>query len=470
MSDADRRWLWGLAGLAISTRLAWALWLHPADEFVFKDMRGYVVHATALVEHGFSPHRSMVFQSWGTYFLLAIPIAIFGPDHLAPAAALWGLASAAVVPLIYLLAREVSEHRGVAIGAGVATLCWYPSLSHAGLFLSEGPFCAAMVATVWRLAVLLRTGRGALGCGLLASFCLALRPESAVAWVLAAGLWLAVRRRHAAAGWREVGLVALPLAITLAFSQWYFHHHTGRWGGVAESSHANLTPARCHHPWVQAFDDAGSFERSTRSTDGRVYGVTSMYEMLRGPDRLDPSHPLALRPAFGEKPGRFELPGPAGPIPIRVSADGVSLKFVGHRADPDVHAAIQAACIERTGVREQARYALVNLSGLWLFNPQWPDNARGGEPYRPWSDAFIVLFQWLIWIPSLLGLRAALAHARERPAFALVAIPLVALMLVAAVWFGSIRLRAPYDAFALLLASDAWLKLATWVRARVRAP
>jgi hypothetical protein len=450
-----------LTGLALLTRLVWALWVHPADEFVFRDMRGYVVHASALVEDGFAPHRSMVFQAWGTYFLLALPVGVFGSETLVPAAILWAVLAAGVVPLGYLLAREVSEHQGVAIATGIVLSCWYPSLSHAGLFLSEGPFSCALVAAVWRLVVLLKTGRGALGCGLLGAACLALRPESLLLFAAAFVLWFWRRAHHPRVGWREVGAVALPMLVVLAFSQWYFHRHTGRWGGVAESSRANLTPARCHHPWVRAYPDAASFERG--GTGGRVYGVTSMFEMLQ---EIDPESPLALRPAFGTEPARHTIPMGDGTFPIRVSGDGLTLEFAGHRADPDIHAAIQAACVERTGWREQGRYALVNLSGLWFFNAQWPDNARQGEPYRPWSDAFVVLFQWLVLVPSLLGIRAGLGAARERPELTLAVLPLCVSMLVAVIWFGSIRLRTPYDPFALLVAVEVWARVLGWARDR----
>ena len=148
-------------------------------------------------------------------------------------------------------------------------------------------------------------------------------------------------------------------------------------------------------------------------------------------------------------------------MPLRVSPGGVSLQYVGHRADPRLHAAIQRACNARTGWLEQLRYSAVNLGGLWFWNSHWPDNTRGGEAFRPWSDRFIAVFQWLVWVPSLLGGLWALKGARRNPGLALCALPLAAMMLVAAIWFGVVRLRTPYDPLALLLAAEAYARVFT---------
>lgn len=450
-----------LAVLAVATRLAWALWVHPAEDYVFKDMRGYVVHARHLVEHGLQPYRSMVFQAWGTYALLALPLALFGVDALWAAALLWALLGAAAVPIAYLLACRVGADRRVAAAVGVGALLWYPNLASSGLFLSETPLLCFLLAATWRLVVLLQDGRGALGCGILCAICFALRPEVALFFALAVGLWLLVRREHPAARARHVGIVAAPVVIVLLLSLWWFHNHTGRWGSIAESARANLTPARCHHPWVQAYESAAEFERKPGLDAGRVYGVTSFFERLR---RGDADGRLALRPVFGTRPVRLEVAGPEGPIPIRIGQDGISIQFVGHRADPTIHAALQRACVERTGLPGQLRISAANLAGLWFFGSQWPDNTQESRPFLPWSNAFVTIFQWFVWLPSLIGTAVALRGARYNPGLALCALPLVAMMITAAIWFGEIRLRTPYDPLALLLAAVAYARIFSLLR------
>ena len=167
MVRPNPRVLAALVVLAIASRLAWGLWLHPAEEYVYKDMRGYVTHARHLVEHGLQADRSLVFQAWGTYALLAVPLAIFGVESLRAAGVLWALLGAAAVPITYLLACRVCSSHRVAAGVGIAALLWYPNVASSGLFLSETPFMAFLIAAIWRLVVLLQDGRGALGCGIL---------------------------------------------------------------------------------------------------------------------------------------------------------------------------------------------------------------------------------------------------------------------------------------------------------------
>lgn len=463
MIAPNRRLLLALAVLAVVSRVAWVVWVHPPQDFDFKDMHAYLEHARRLVEHGLAPDRSMAFQAWGTHALLAVPIALFGGANLLPAALLWAAMGAAAVPITYLLACRVCARPGVAAAVGVAALLWYPNLANTGLFLSETPFMCALVATVWRLVVLLQDGRGAPGCGALAACCVALRPEVALFFALAAGLWWWSRGRSPA-GWRHVAIVAAPVVLVLLFSLWHFHRHTGRWGGIAESARANLTPARCHHPWVQTFDKAEQLDRGPGLKAGSVYGVVSYYEMLQRGDAA----PFALRPAFGTTARALEIAGPDGPMKVRVSPGGVSLQYVGHRADPRIHAAIQRACVAQTGWAGQLRVSAVNLGGLWFWNSHWPDNTRGGEPFRPWSDFFIKVFQWGVLAPSLLGVGLALRRARADPGLAVCALAIVAMMIVAAVWFGAIRLRTPYDPLALLLAAEAYAWLV--VRRGVTGP
>ncbi len=73
--------------------------------------------------------------------------------------------------------------------------------------------------------------------------------------------------------------------------------------------------------------------------------------------------------------------------------------------------------------------------------------------------------------PSLLlGMYLALREARTNPGLALCALPLLNMMIVAAIWFGEVRLRTPYDPLALLLAAVAYAHLVSRIRRRQPAP
>lgn len=460
MRAPNPRVLLALGSLALASRLAWALWVHPPEDYVFRDMLGYVHNARHLVEHGLAPNWYLAFQAWGTHALLALPLAIFGADELRPAAILWACLGAAAVPLVYLLACRVCSRPWLAPAVGVAALLWYPNVVNAGVFLAEAPLLCFLTAALWRMVVLVQEGRGALGCGISCALCFALRPEVAVFLLLALGLWLRVRREHPAAGPRQVALVAAPLALVAAFSLWNFHRHTGRWGGIAESARINLTLSRCQHPRVQAYASEEKFERDPSVKGGSVIGIASYAQRLPQEDGL-----LALRPAFGRSPMRLEIEREGAPLPIRISKRGMSVQFVGYH-DPETHAALLRACVARTGLLGQVRVSLSNLSGLWFFNAQWPDNSDRGEPFVPYSNAFVAIFQWAVWLPSLIGIGLALRGMRRNPGLALCSLPLVGLMIVASIWFGEVRLRTPYDPLALLLAGETYARVGSLVRRR----
>ena len=83
MIRPNRRLLLALTGLALASRLAWALWIHPPGDYVFRDMEGYMYSARHVVEHGFAAHRYLAFQAWGTHALLVAPLARISHDRRA---------------------------------------------------------------------------------------------------------------------------------------------------------------------------------------------------------------------------------------------------------------------------------------------------------------------------------------------------------------------------------------------------
>jgi hypothetical protein len=72
------------------------------------------------------------------------------------------------------------------------------------------------------------------------------------------------------------------------------------------------------------------------------------------------------------------------------------------------------------------------------------------------------IYQIFLWLPSLVGVGLAIARLRERPELALVAWQLVNYMVVATIFFGTIRLRTPYDPYAILLAVEVWGMAVLW--------
>lgn len=448
-TGSSLRFFWWLVALALLTRLVWVLAVHPPDAYVFSDMRKYVERAQDLAEHGFRPGvRTLAWQAWGTHTLLALPLWIFGKDALWAGSVMWGLMSAASVPLGYLLAARVSSRPWMAKVTGVALLLWHPSLSNAGYFLSETPFLFFQLWSTLLLVIVLQEGRRGLAAGIVSSIAFALRPQSALFFLLVLVTWALSRKRLAHVQPRHLLAVSVPLLLMLGLSFWRFHAHTGDWIGVAENANMNLTAGRCHNIVTQAFKSEGELRRSEaagNTRDGRRVSLPGFRTLAK---RVPPEHPLALRPAMQSE----------------------TIRFVGYVGDPEIHREIRRECYARTGVLEQARYSLVNVSLLWFVGQQWPEQEQ--KTARAWFLPPLIFFkhffQIAVWLPSLLGMVIALRRLRQAPGLSFCAWQQVTSMTVAAIFFGTIRLRTPYDPYAIILALEAYAVVAVWARARWR--
>ncbi|HET6582970.1 MAG TPA: hypothetical protein VFG69_05980, partial [Nannocystaceae bacterium] len=388
-------------------------------------------------------------QAWGTHAILSVPLRLFGIDALVAAAVLWGTMAAAAVPLSYLLAVRVSRIRRVPEAVGLAVLAWHPNMSNAGYFLSETPFlCFALAATLGLVALLQDGGwKPAITAGLTGAVAFAVRPQCAMFFALAFATWIVVRRR--APQVRVVRLVAvgLPLLFTLLFSFWRFHAHTGYGPGIAENANMNLTAGRCHNVVTQAFRSENDLARSDRkhnTRDGRRVSIPNFRVAWKLPD----GHPLALRPVLGHE----------------------SIKFVGFIGDPEIHREIRRRCYAETGLWGQVRISFVDLMLSWFVDRQWPEMERGRERFLGVLDGYRTVFQIFVLVPSLVGVGYAIARLRRRPELALVAWQVVNYMVLAAIFFGTLRLRSPYDPYAIILAAEVWgMALLWWLRRRASA-
>lgn len=444
----DRRFLLILTAVAVATRLLWVLWIHPPEDYVFSDMKKYVERAIDLATHGFRPGvRTLAWQTWGTHYVLAAALALSG-GALKVGAVLWGLMSAAAVPAAYLLSCRVSTRVWMPKVVGVAMLLWLPNLSNSGYFLSEAPFLCFQLWSTYLLVVVMQDGRRAWAAGIVSAIAFAVRPQSALFFLLVLASWALNRARLRHVLPRHLLAVALPLLLTLTFSFYRFHAHTGYWGGIAENANMNFTAGRCHNIVTQAFKTQAKLDKSERlgkTRDGRRVSLPGFRILAAAVDKRWPDSPFGLRPAFRSE----------------------TIRFVGYVGDPEIHRGIRAECYARTGVVEQVRYGAVNMSLLWFVGHQWPEIERGRKLFYPPLQFFKYAYQIVVWIPSLIGMFAAIVWARRRPALTLCAWQLATSMLVAAIFFGSLRLRTPYDGYAIILALEGYVLLVPWLRAKL---
>lgn len=499
-AGASRDWVfWALLGAAVISRLVWVLWVHPPQAHVFSDMAHYVYRARLVAD--FEVHagmREMVWQAWGTHALLAIPMLLMGPGESALefAGLIWAGCSAATVVLGYQLAlrafigagqkpgplADASTYRVDGSSAkdgpapikawpatvvGVVLLVWVPLISHTGFFISETPYACVLLATTLGVVRLIQDGRGALGAGVFGALAFALRPQSAVFFILLGLVWLLDRRRRDTLGirgtWsrrvdlRAALLFSLPLIVALTISVVRVRVYTGSFGAVAENGTMNLTAGRCHNIVTRAYPSQDTLEASQRTGSPRASRRISL-PGFRALGREGPDHPLALRPALG----------------------GESIDLVGYIGDAKVHREIRRRCYAATGISGQLRYAVTNMALLWVVARPWPESSDKWAPQLlPLAvhgrdlAALLAPLCVLGMILALLGWAgpdpttgsgsggpgpAADAERERRACLGVCALQFLSILVVSALFFGTPRLRAPYDPYALVLA----LALVSW--------
>jgi 4-amino-4-deoxy-L-arabinose transferase-like glycosyltransferase len=221
MRDGGRgRWdvvaVAAIVGGAVA-REAWGVVAHPAMDYVYSDMAGYVDRARRLVE-GAPLSRFDTLFAPGTHLLLSLPMWLFGSGHrgLLVASMLWA-AMSAVTPF---LAWRVARHLLSPAAAAVATVLVAASplaVAYSGFFTSETP-STALLLTVVLLALTCRSVEGrrrdvtAIALGLAAGVLVAVRPQLALNAAFAVVPLLLVWRRYR----RLLAIAVVAGAVALA--------------------------------------------------------------------------------------------------------------------------------------------------------------------------------------------------------------------------------------------------------------
>lgn len=238
-------------------RIVWILFAHPPVDYVYSDMRGYVVRAEHLAWVG-SLGPNDAFYPPGTHVLLAVPLKLYGDETgLWAAAVLWCALSIAAVWLSWRLARELLSP---AAGAITAILCALSPLfiTSGGYFTSETPALAFMLAALWLgAAATRRTGRVtvvlALVSGSLGGVAVAIRPQLLLNMAIVAALIIWVFRRRIA----PLAGFATGLAVVLALVVVHNSVATNQLTGLANNGGLNFWFGHCDARKVVALDHDG---------------------------------------------------------------------------------------------------------------------------------------------------------------------------------------------------------------------
>lgn len=486
-ADRKRRyWVLVLFVAALAVRLHWNLRVHPLQSFLYSDMKGYWGRADALLDNPFSVGEYQAFFPFGTTWLLAGIKFVFGRDAFWAVSTIWAIMGAAVVASSYAIAdRIIGERvRWVAPAVGLFLLVYYPLLAIGGYILSELPFCFCLTISLLLLVRLIdgdaRPGEAWL-LGLMLGVGTLVRPQMLLSVGLVGVLWLLMyiggRRGkpnpYAKLSWAVLGRVAVPLLLLLTMASIRYHVHTGEFGLVSNNSSINLVFGRCHNKGIYSRPD-GEGHATVRFSPPPL--IQLEINSARDPDALfqtrsiwaDHPEPVAGVPgfaidAYGCKRRKCYLPGS-------------EIEYRGYIGDKDIHHQIVRACIERGGLARQAYFTATHWVMLWRLNVMWPDQAnprpRSSEPRETWrhrQQVWAQIHRGILMVPALLGLAFVLVP-RRRPKEAMVAVNLWALLIVAGIWFGDMRLRAAYDPIIVLLAAFvyaiAWERGRTWLAQR----
>ncbi|MEX1367105.1 MAG: glycosyltransferase family 39 protein [Nannocystaceae bacterium] len=434
----EYRWLLALVIAALVVRLHWNLVVHPPEDYVYSDMRGYMRRANNLFTDWWTPREYDAFYPYGTHVLLYALQAAFGdePNNYRPIAIGYAIFGALIVGFAYLIARRVTHHPVVAPLVGLILVFYYPLISLGGYTLSEIPFSLCLVSSTFFLVRMAQDGRrrDAWAAGTMAALGFVIRPQLLASIGLLGVFWLVARRWLPRLRLTLMLQALVPLVLLGAFSAYRLHHHTGRLGLISENGKFNQVFGRCHNNKIRALPD------------GPGRRLTSF-----GPPPL-----IQLEKREAKMPGVWP-----GLDPIRER----EIEYRGYIGDSEILGEIIRGCVEKTGWTKQVEYSVVNAMLLWRYNIMWPDSGKSlwRESVKQWGMIHSNLFA----VPALIALFAVFVR-RRATGLAIVSLHLWALLIIAVLILGGIRFRAPYDPLIIIMAVEVYAVAAAWLWVRGR--
>jgi hypothetical protein len=417
------RWPLAIFVAALVVRLHWNLRVHPPADYVYSDMNGYVGRAASLFQDLWGKREYSGFYPWGTHVLMFGIEKIFGKGNLGAVGVAFAVMGAASAMFGMLIARRVTRFAPIGPLVGLILVFDYPMISLGGYFLSETPFGLGLMVGTWALLRVVDRGRArdAYLAGIAIAFALVMRPQILVSVALLGVLWIFGRSLWPKLTFAMLCRAALPVVLVLGFSAWRLHYHTGRWGLISENGSFNQVFGRCHVTKIIALPDSPARSRT-------VFGPPPLLQLAKRSETA---------------PGEWPQLDPI---------EGTHFYYFGYIGDAVQHRTYMKDCVAKGGLLRQAEYALVHVLMLWRYNVLWPDSGKGqwqGLAVK-WGTIHSTTFA----VPAFLAMLVVF-WPRAHPRLALVAVHLWAAFIVAALYFGDVRLRTPYDPIVVLLALEA---------------
>ena len=389
--------------LGAAIRAVWALVLHSPLDHIYSDSKTYVDTAMHLAQLA-TLDRFDAFYPPGTRVLLAIPLALIGPDHdgLTAAAVLWVALSALTPYFMWRYLRLLLPPTAAALGAAFCAL-WPLHIAYAGFFTSETPGLAFLVLSLWlaERSVRLLSTRDGLFAGLAGGFAAAIRPAFALNVILAAlPLVRRVRIRVAPLA-ALVGGSILVLGLVLAHEALI----VGRVVGVSENGGLTFYLGHCD---------------IRRVTTGTPATLTYQFQ-----------------------------------TPVATQLDrGKNVTFPDHQIwDQEFFYAQGMSCIAADGLGH-VRAIVRNIYDMGLSTIPWPpSNEEGLKQVAALANVgYVVLLPFIVF-GTVRKIRRSWPFGGGRAELMLLG-QLALALVTAVVYFGDPRFRVPFDVFGLALAAS----------------
>lgn len=424
----EERWLLAIFFAALVVRLHWNSTVHPPGEYIYSDMNGYVRRADRMLQHGFKPHEYSSFFPFGTHWLVAAIKHLNGADNYLAVGRVYAGMGAFAVACAYAVARRASNFSPyVPVAVGLVGIFYYPHLSLGGYILSEIPYTAFFMLTLVFFMRMIDHGRhiDAWAMGISCAIAMCFRPQILLSGATIGLFWII--RRKAVPKLKLVHLLqaAVPVGIGLLLCSQLMHHNTGRRGLISENGSFNLVFGRCHNSKIQSTPDG----RGPGKNHGRVHFRPPPFLQLNNSER------------------RLKKKGETPPM-ILDPIKGDTISYRGYIGDREKHMEFVRECMRETGWARQLSYSYTNVTLLWHHNIPWPDSGR--KQWRSVTRWWTKRHREFFAIPALLGLLLMVPRRSARAGF--VAANVLAMVILAAIFFGGTRHRTTYD-FAIIIAA-----------------
>ena len=405
-----------LAGfvLALAVRLLWVLKVQAPSETIYSDMAGYIFRARQMFTGEPDLHDSYPScMPFGAHYFYAFEMLLLGMSRFGAMAIVQAFCGALVTPFAMLTARETFRAPLVVPAVGLLVALWHPQLVFVGYFSSEIPFAALLMASLWLTARFVRNGEGPFLAGLVTAFAFTVRPQILLTFLLSL-VWLVVRRERLL--WlssKKFAALLLPMVLVVSFSSIRNRLLTGEWRLI-----------------------------SANSAVGRFFADTDYRRIVArqpGPD------------------GRDRQIGYFPPARTRYRGD---FEFAGWRCDETVLEPARRAFVASKGRLYRAYLVRRNVLTLAVGNQLWPESGEVGPPTRRRAALLRYGSRAIAFVLVPLSFLGLVSLVRVyNPGLELAALHVATMVYSAAMYFGELRYRVPYDPILLLLAAQGILLL-----------